>query len=153
MSYQITEFPVITGSDEETRRLAGHAKNAYGSISNIDWANTQSAFGIALHMHQPSIPASSGDVRSANLISNLQYMLEHQGEGDNHNASTFLWCYSRISDLVRNHVAAGRNPRVMLDYSGNLLWGLKQMGKSSVLDNLRLVTANRSEERRVGKEC
>jgi len=31
----------------------------------------------------------------------------------------------------------------MLDYSGNLLWGLKDMGEQRVLDNLRLVTCDK----------
>jgi hypothetical protein len=70
-------------------------------------------------------------------------MMEHQDIGDNHNAPVFLQCYSRISDIIRGLVAARRNPRVMLDYSGNLLWGLKQMGEGRVLDNLRRVTSDR----------
>ena len=35
-----------------------------------------SAFAIALHMHQPLIPAGGADLRTAPIISNLQYMLE-----------------------------------------------------------------------------
>ena len=105
--------------------------------------NIQSSFGIALHMHQPIIPAGGDDLRTARLISNLQYMMEHQNIGDNHNAPVFLNCYSRISDLVRELADQGKNPRVMLDYSGNLLWGLKDMGEERVLDNLKLITSDK----------
>jgi hypothetical protein len=37
----------------------------------------------------------------------------------------------------------------MLDYSGNLLWGLKQMGEEKVLENLKLVTSDEKYHRNV----
>jgi hypothetical protein len=37
----------------------------------------------------------------------------------------------------------------MLDYSGNLLWGLKQMGEEKVLENLKLVTSDEKYYRHV----
>jgi hypothetical protein len=76
-------------------------------------------------------------------------MLEHQDIGDNHNASVFLQCYSRMSNIIRELVLQGKNPRVMLDYSGNLLWGLRQMGQGEVLENLKLITANKQYHRNV----
>jgi hypothetical protein len=94
-------------------------------------------------MHQPIIPAGGDDLRTARLISNLQYMMEHQNIGDNHNAPRFLNCYSRIADFVRELSNEGKDPRIMLDYSGNLLWGLKDMGEEKVLDNLKLVTCDK----------
>ena len=36
-------------------------------------------------MHQPTV-LGDGDRTTAPLISNLQHMFEHPGEGDNHNA-------------------------------------------------------------------
>jgi hypothetical protein len=60
-------------------------------------------------------------------------MLENPGQGDNHNAPVFLRCYGRAADLVGGLVARGLRPRLMLDYSGNLLWGLAQMGQTEVL--------------------
>lgn len=113
----------------------------YTPVSNINFDNVQSSFGIALHMHQPTIPAETEDLCTAGLILNLQYMMEHQNIGDNHNALVFLQCYSRMSDIVRELVGQGKNPRVMLDYSGNLLWGLRQMGQGGILDNLKLITS------------
>jgi hypothetical protein len=102
-------------------------------------AAVRAAFGVALHMHQPTV-LGGGDRTTAPLISNLQYMLEHPGEGDNHNAPVFLHCYGRSADLVGALVARGRQPRLMLDYSGNLLWGLAQMGQSEVMAALRRTT-------------
>jgi hypothetical protein len=90
-------------------------------------------------MHQPTV-LGDGDRMSAPLISNLQHMLEHPGEGDNHNAPVFLRCYGRVADLVGALVARGLQPRLMLDYSGNLLWGLMQMGQTEVLAALRRTT-------------
>jgi hypothetical protein len=104
-----------------------------------DLTLTRAAFGIALHMHQP-IVLGDGAPGKAPLISNLQRMFEHPGEGDNHNAPAFLRCYGRVADLVGSPLARGVRPRLMLDYSGNLLWGLEQMGQTEVLASLRRTT-------------
>ncbi|MCH9056768.1 glycosyl hydrolase family 57 [Synechococcus sp. PCC 6716] len=101
-----------------------------------DYSIIRAGFACALHMHQPTIPAG----HDGRLISHLQYMLEHPHEGDNHNAQTFLWCYQRMGDWIPELVAEGCQPRIMLDYSGNLLWGLQQMGQEGVLDALRRIT-------------
>ncbi len=145
----IKDFPAITGDRSDTQPQVKSSKKMGALISNIHFKNVQSSFGIALHMHQPTIPASHDDLPSASLISNLQYMMEHQGFGDNHNAPVFLNCYSRISDIVRDLVGQGKNPRVMLDYSGNLLWGLPQMGAGHVLENLKLITSDKTYSRYV----
>jgi len=100
-------------------------------------------------MHQPTIPAGGSDLQTAGLISNLQHMMENQGIGDNHNAPVFVQCYTRIADIVREKVAQGKNPRIMLDYSGNLLWGLRQMGEGGVLENLKTVTCDKDYYRHV----
>lgn len=139
----INGLPNICGYEDDIAKAVAGGKACYAPISNIDFDHLQASFGIALHMHQPTIPASSDDIASSQLISNLQHMMEHQNIGDNHNAPVFLNCYSRIADFIRGLVANGKNPRVMLDYSGNLLWGLKQMGQEGVLDNLRSVTCDK----------
>lgn len=137
------DIPDICGNEEKTKEATSGARaDLYVTHSNLTIAQVQSAFGIALHMHQPTIPASSEDIAGAELISNLQFMMEHQDIGDNHNAPVFLWCYSRISDFVRELRGRGKDPRVMLDYSGNLLWGLEQMGEQDVLDNLKAVACD-----------
>ena len=45
--------------------------------SGDPFARFQSAFAIALHMHHPLIPAGGNALRTAALISNLQYMTDH----------------------------------------------------------------------------
>ena len=142
MAYKdiVDGLPTITGTKEDLRP---ESKPCYAPISNINFKNVQAGFGIALHMHQPTIPASSDDLRSAELISNLDHMMRNQHIGDNHNAPVFLWCYERISEFVRELVSQGRNPRVMLDYSGNLLWGLPMMGQRKVLESLKAVTSDK----------
>jgi len=141
-------LPFICGDDKNLAKDSNR-EALYAPLSNISFDNVQSSFGIALHMHQPTIPASTDNLPAAGLISNLQYMMEHQDIGDNHNAPVFLQCYSRISDIVRDLVSQGKNPRVMLDYSGNLLWGLRQMGEERVLENLKLITADKQYHRHV----
>jgi hypothetical protein len=101
----------------------------------------QAAFGVALHMHQPLI-LDDGPIGTAPVKGNLQYMMERQHVHGCHDAPVYLSCYSRIADFVREIVDAGRHPRVMLDYSGELLYGLRQMGRGDVLDNLKSVTLN-----------
>ncbi|MFH1867642.1 MAG: glycosyl hydrolase family 57 [Candidatus Omnitrophota bacterium] len=145
----VESLPDITFDQKDIENLSSHKKEIYASFSNISFDNIQSSFGVALHMHQPTIPAETDVLKEANLISNLQYMMEHKDIGDNHNAPVFINCYSRISDFIRELVSDGRNPRIMLDYSGNLLWGLRQMGEGRVLENLKLVTCDKKYHRYV----
>jgi hypothetical protein len=108
----------------------------------VDFARMRSAFGIALHMHQPLIPAPGGELRSSAIVSNLQAMMASASDEQVHNAGVFRWCYERMGEFVPQLVREGRQPRVMLDYSGTLLWGLQQMGLESVLEKLRRVTCD-----------
>ncbi|HSV43965.1 MAG TPA: glycosyl hydrolase family 57, partial [Candidatus Bathyarchaeia archaeon] len=103
----------------------------------------QASFGLALHMHQPTIPAGGGDLQHAGLISNLQHMLDNQGIGDNHNASVFIDCYGRMGNFIPDLVSRGKNPRIMLDYSGNLLWGIRQMGLEDTVEKLRRIACDK----------
>jgi Glycosyl hydrolase family 57 len=110
--------------------------------SGDPFAGIDSACAIALHMHQPLIPAGGGDLHTAALISNLQYMFEHPDIGDNHNASVFRWCYKRMGEFIPQLVDEGAHPRAMLEYSGTLLYGLRQMGADDVIDALRAITTD-----------
>ena len=69
-------------------------------------------------------------------------MMERQHVHGNHDAPVFAQCYSRTADFIRELVDAGKHPRVMLDYSGCLLFGLRQMGRGDILDNLKTVVQN-----------
>lgn len=105
--------------------------------TNLTLDKITSSFACALHMHQPTIPAGQGDQAGGEPISNLQYMYEHPGEGDNHNADPFAWCYRRMGEWIPQLVAQGDNPRIMLDYSGNLFWAFRQMNREDIIRDLR----------------
>jgi hypothetical protein len=131
--------PQLSGSEARLAEAVrdGHAAPVYRDRTPIRLDDIDSAFAIALHMHQPLIPAAGDDLRHAGIISNLQYMMEHQDIGDNHNAPAFRWCYARMGEFIPQLIAEGYRPRVMLDYSGTLLHGLDRMGAGDVLDALR----------------
>ena len=131
-------LPPICGWEAEIASVVNHDQPVFLPISNIRLENVKSAFACALHMHQPTIPAGA----HGELICNLQYMFEHQDEGDNHNAGTFAWCYSRMGDFIPELVGNGCNPRIMLDYSGNLLWGFQQMHRDDIINNLQRITCD-----------
>lgn len=132
----IDGLPNISGWEKEVSEVVNHDDPVFLPKTNLKLEEITATFAIALHMHQPTIPAGS----NGELISNLQHMFEHPNQGDNHNAGPFAYCYSRIADFIPELVANGCNPRVMLDYSGNLLWGLRQMGRGDILENLKRIT-------------
>jgi hypothetical protein len=140
----IDGIPNISGSEKAVLQAIrdGKSKPVFKNESHINFAAIKSACAIALHMHQPLIPAGGGDIRTAEIISNLKYMADNQGIGDNHNASVFLWCYKRMGEFIPQLVSEGKEPRVMLEYSGTLLHGLRQMGASDVLDALKRITCD-----------
>jgi len=130
------DLPPIAGASADTTEVS----DSQPPVVDPAAARARAAFGVALHMHQPTVIGTGDAPTTAPLISNLQHMFEHPGEGDNHNAPAFLGCYGRSADLVGGLVARGLRPRLMLDYSGNLLWGLTQMGQADVLAALRRTT-------------
>lgn len=131
-------LPNISGWEAEIQAVTNHEDPIFLPTTNLRLENITAAFACALHMHQPTIPAGI----NGELINNLQYMFEHSGEGDNHNAEVFAWCYSRMGDFIPDLVANSCNPRIMLDYSGNLLWGLEQMGRNDILDKLKTLACD-----------
>jgi hypothetical protein len=147
----IEGLPNISGSEGllPGRREAGQGSEAFRPASDVDFGGIRAACAIALHMHQPLIPAGGGDLQSAAIISNLQYMMEHQDIGDNHNAPVFHWCYKRIGELIPELIHEGKSPRVMLEYSGTLLHGLRKMGLDDVIDSLKTITCNPDYSRTV----
>ena len=138
-AYIGSEFPSICGREAEIQAAVNRDELVFLPTSNLHLSEMTAGFACALHMHQPTIPAGA----HGELIGHLQYMFEHQGEGDNHNADVFAWCYARMGEFIPDLVARGCNPRIMLDYSGNLLWGLQQMGRNDVLDHLKKITCTR----------
>ncbi len=69
-------------------------------------------------------------------------MLDHPNEDDNHNAEPFAHCYRRLADLLPELINEGCSPRIMLDYSGNLLWGIEQMGRRDIGDALHYLACD-----------
>jgi hypothetical protein len=140
----IDDLPNLCGSEQRIQEavLAGRARPVFAGRSSVDIAGTDSAFAVALHMHQPLIPAGGPDLRTAAIVSNLQWMLEHPDVGDNHNAPVFHWSYKRMGEFIPQLLAEGRQPRVMLEYSGTLLHGLRRAGLDDVFDALRPLTCD-----------
>jgi hypothetical protein len=125
--------PGIAGQEQEILALVQDERPVFLPHTNLKLEGIQSAFACALHMHQPTIPAGP----DGELICHLQYMQEHSDEGDNHNAPVFAECYRRMGAIIPQLIDEGCNPRIMLDYSGNLLWGFQQMGRNDILEPLR----------------
>ena len=144
----INGLPNLCGSEgmiEETVR-AGQGKSVFLHESGIDFGNARGCCAIALHMHQPLIPAGGpgrgSDMRHEPLVGNLQFMQESPYGEDRHNAEIFRWCYKRMGEFFPQLVEEGKNPRIMLDYTGTLFHGLRQMAAHDVLDSLKTITCN-----------
>ncbi len=131
-------LPNICGWEAEISAIVQKQEPVFLHKTNLRLQDITAGFACALHMHQPTIPAGA----NGELICNLQHMFEHPDQGDNHNAGTFAWCYGRMGEFIPQLISEGCNPRIMLDYSGNLLWGLQQMGRDDVLNNLRRITCD-----------
>ena len=139
----VDALPNICGQEAEIEAILQQREPIiYAHETHIPFDRINSACAIALHMHQPLIPAGGWDLRSAEIISNLQFMMNNPGIGDNHNAGVFHWCYKRIGEFVPQLIHEGKQPRVMLEYSGTLFHGLRKMGLHDVFDILKNVTCN-----------
>jgi len=138
-------LPPIAGRETELLALVRSPGPVALPRTNLKLEAIRSGFACALHMHQPTIPAGA----NGELISHLQWMFEHPGEGDNHNAQPFARCYRRMAELIPQLIAEGCNPRIMLDYSGNLLWGFERMGRADILEALRFLATDPTMQRHV----
>ena len=132
----VNEFPNLAGREDLIRTAMQRPTEARHLSSGIDFGRIRSGFACALHMHQPLIPAGGYDLRTARIISNLKHMMDNPGIGDNHNASVFHWCYKRMGEFIPTLVHEGKQPRIMLEYSGTLFHGLRDMGLNDVFDSL-----------------
>jgi Glycosyl hydrolase family 57 len=135
-------LPNLSGSEAliEAAVAAGRERPVFLGETPARPAAVDSAFAVALHMHQPLIPAGGADLHTAAIVSNLQWMLEHPEIGDNHNAPVFHWCYKRMGEFIPQLLGEGGQPRIMLEYSGTLLEGLRRMGAGDVLEALERLT-------------
>lgn len=144
MDEYVNGIPNICGQEDLIEKTIEAAKDKplYLDKSTIDFNTITATCANALHMHQPLIPAGGGDLHSAAIISNLQHMMENQHIGDNYNAPVFMWCYKRMGEFIPQLFEEGKQPRIMLDYSGTLFHGLRRMGADDLFDSLKNITNN-----------
>ncbi len=126
----------ISGNEKAIQSAMQRARTPLHTSSRIDFGRIRAGFACALHMHQPLIPAGGGELHTARIISNLKHMMDNPQIGDNHNASVFHWCYKRMGEFIPTLVNEGKQPRIMLEYSGTLFHGLRDMGLNDVFDAL-----------------
>ena len=139
------QTPAIAGREQFIQSLRMTRPTAWMAPGGSPMAGQQAAFACALHMHQPTVPAGADGA----LISHLQLMFDRPGEGDNHNAEPFAQCYRRMAELIPELINEGCSPRIMLDYSGNLLWGVKQMGRDDITQALRHLACDHQMQKHV----
>jgi hypothetical protein len=62
-------LPNLCGSEPRIQAAvaAGRARPVFAGRSSVDIAGIDSAFAVALHMHQPLIPAGGPDLRTQGL--------------------------------------------------------------------------------------
>jgi hypothetical protein len=149
LTERVEGLPNFCGAEAQVEEVTRGRQPVFLPETNLRLDRLQAVFAIALHMQQPLIPAGRENLRKAEVISNLDHMMRNPGSGDNHNATVFAECYARMGDILPELVHAGRNPRVMLDYSGELLYGLRKMGRGDVLDRLRPITCEKNLRRHV----
>ncbi len=142
-------LPNICGSESAIAEALAQKGPMYLPECGIDFGRVRSAFANALHMHQPLIPAGSPDLHNAPVISNLQHMRDFGNDEARYNAGIFTWCYKRMGEFIPQLIGEGKNPRIMLDYSGCLLHGLRAMGLDDVMDALKRITCDRNYRRAV----
>jgi len=136
----IDDLPNLCGREAEIQEAIDAARTTPVYPRSANLADIRATFAIALHMHQPLIPAGQHGPNGAEVISNLQWMMDHQDIHDNHNAPAFRWCYQRMGEIIPQLLSEGHSPRVMLEYSGTLLHGLRKMGAHDVIDSLKTIT-------------
>ncbi|HJT87676.1 MAG TPA: hypothetical protein VJ732_07460 [Bryobacteraceae bacterium] len=149
LSEYIGQVPNLCGSEDAIAQALRGKGPVYLPESGIDFGRAGCGFANALHMHQPLIPAGGSDLRTAAVISNLQYMRDSGNDEARYNAGIFAWCYKRMGEFIPQLIHEGKQPRIMLDYSGSLLHGLRVMGLNDVIDSLKTITLNPGYRRAV----
>ena len=78
---EIDGLPNICGSEQRIEEAirAGAADPVFLPPGAAGFDDVTSAFAVALHMHQPLVPAGGPDLRTAPIISNLQWMMDNPG--------------------------------------------------------------------------
>jgi hypothetical protein len=145
----VNGLPNICGSEPVIAQAMARRGPFSLSECGIDFGRARTGFANALHMHQPLIPAGSPDLRNAPIISNLQHMRDFGNDEARYNAGIFAWCYKRMGEFIPQLIGEGKQPRIMLDYSGCLLHGLRTMGLNDVIEALQRITCDPAYRRGV----
>ncbi|MCX6778262.1 MAG: hypothetical protein NT157_05265 [Candidatus Micrarchaeota archaeon] len=91
-----------------------------------------------LHMHQPliwfSTPQDMHEGGKPKLIGNLEKML-YEG---NYDAQKMARAYMNPAIFVKKLREAGKEPKIMLDFSGTLLESLQRLSESGKLDEMEV---------------
>ena len=108
----INGLPNISGWEDWVRQTTARGGTVYLGRTPMRPERIQSAFAVALHMHQPVI-LYNHDLRTAPMVSNLQYMMENQQMHGNQDAPVFAWCYKRTARTARRRSRARSWPVVV----------------------------------------
>jgi hypothetical protein len=130
-------LPNFCGAEDQVAEVMRRRTPIYLNETNLRLPTLQACFAVALHMHQPLIPTDGANLATSRTISNLETMARSGRGEDEYNANIYGDCYGRLGSIVPDLVNEGKNPRVMLDYSGELLYGLRLMGRGDILDRMR----------------
>ena len=145
----IAGLPNICGSEDLIAEAMKKPEPVCLPESGIDFGRARAVFSNALHMHQPLIPAGGNELGTAAVISNLQHMRDSGNDEARYNAGIFAWCYKRMGEFIPQLIHEGKQPRIMLDYSGTLLHGLRAMGLDDVINDLKKITCDAAYRRAV----
>ena len=145
-----SHLTMLSGKEEQIAALLkSRPREVFHPGNDIDLAALKSVCLVALHMHQPLILAGGGDLKDAPLISNLAAMQQSDSSEGRYNAEIFRECYRRMGRIIPELLMEHAEPRIMLEYSGTLLYGLQVMGAEDVLGALSLLACDRDCRRRV----
>ena len=137
-------LPNISGSEDSIREAiaAAAGRPVYPPDNGVDFGRIRSAFAVALHMHQPLIPAGGPTCAPRRRSATCSTCWTTPAMRRQPQRPGVSWCYKRMGEFIPQLVDEGSQPRVMLEYSGTLLHGLRQMGPSDVIDALRPITCD-----------
>ncbi|MGB2608796.1 MAG: hypothetical protein WBC80_07455, partial [Isosphaeraceae bacterium] len=90
----IDGLPNFCGAEAQVEQVTRARHPVYLHETDLRLDRLNAAFAVALHMHQPLIPAGGSDLRTAEVISNLDNMVRNPGISDSHNAPVFAECYA-----------------------------------------------------------
>ena len=107
---------------------------------DADTQRAASTFAVALHMHQPILAGGDLHARAGHQQPGVDD--GPSGHRRQPQCAGMRWYYKRMGEFIRQLPGEGRQPRVMLDYSGTLLHGMRQMGLDHVFDALGYLTGD-----------